>query len=364
MMMRPAKLSGVLVFGIGTGAMAACAPSEAELMAEVTTDTRAGVSNWTNAAPLPQGRTEVSVTSDGSRIYLAGGFAEATDLAERASAPREMWIYDPSTDAWTSGSDIPEGLNHAGFVHLDGRLYLVGGFRETTFEPIADVRVYDIGTGTWSDGSPMPTARGAMAVTVLDGRIHAIGGNVAGREAVHDHDGSRITTDNSVAIHEAFDPGSGLWERLAPMPTPRNHIGAAVLNGRIHVVGGRAEGNFELNAHEVYDPVAERWETAAAVPTGRSGVAVVEGAGLLYIFGGETFGFSPRTFDAAERYDPSSDRWERLPPMPTARHGLGAATVGEWVHVISGGPGPGFTYGTYHERFGPIAESAGAFPEP
>ena len=51
-----------------------------------------------------------------------------------------------------------------------------------------------------------------------------------------------------------------------------------------------------------------------------------------------------RTFDDAEAYDPATNSWSVLPPMPIARHGLGAASVGGAMHVISGGPRPGFTY--------------------
>jgi hypothetical protein len=78
---------------------------------------------------------------------------------------------------------------------------------------------------------------------------------------------------------------------------------------------------------------------------------VVAHRGLVYVFGGETVRtLRSRTFDEAERYDPASGRWERLPPMPTARHGLGAASLGEAIHVLSGGPKPGLAFGTANER--------------
>ena len=36
--------------------------------------------------------------------------------------------------------------------------------------------------------------------------------------------------------------------------------------------------------------------------------------------------------------------------MPTARHGLGAASLGEAIYVLSGGPKPGLTLGVANER--------------
>jgi N-acetylneuraminic acid mutarotase len=321
---------------------------------EAPAATTAAAPTWSTAAPLPERRTEVSATSDGSRLFLIGGFGPPTTAGQRASAPRTMWIYDPETDSWTDGGQIPEGVHHAGFVHVDGRLFIVGGFRETGFAPTPAVRIFDLASGTWSEGAPMPTPRGAMAVLVLNGRIHAIGGNVAGRDALHQHHaGAAITEDNSVAVHEVYDPRVNRWETLPPMRTPRNHHAGVAVNGRIHVLAGRAEGDFELTDHEIFDSSSGTWIAGPPLPTGRSGVAIVERQGWLYVFGGETFNEPRRTFDDAERFEPRSGTWERLPPMPSARHGLAAAVLGENIHVLSGGPEPAFTYGDMHEVLSP-----------
>jgi N-acetylneuraminic acid mutarotase len=110
-------------------------------------------------------------------------------------------------------------------------------------------------------------------------------------------------------------------------------------------------GDMELTTHEIYDPAAGSWTAGPPVPTGRSGIAVVAHRGLIYVFGGETVRtLSSKTFDEAERFDPATGRWERLPPMPTPRHGLGAASVGEAIHVLSGGPRPRLAFGAANER--------------
>jgi hypothetical protein len=302
---------------------------------------------WSRRAPLPERRTEVSATTDGRYIYLAGGFGPPTG-DERATAPRALWRYDPSADDWTVVTRIPEGVHHAPFQYHDGRLYILGGFRETTFQPVANVRIYDLASGEWSEGAPMPTPRGASGWALLDGRIHVMGGNAT---ADHDHAGERMTEDRSVNTHEAYDPAADRWIRLAPMPTPRNHLGAAVAGGRIHAVLGRADGDFTMTTHEIYDPATDRWSEGPPVPTGRSGVAVVERDGRIYAFGGERLDRpNQRTYDDAERFDPGTGQWERLPPLPTARHGLGAAVVGDAIYVISGGPEPAFSFGDAVER--------------
>lgn len=306
---------------------------------------------WQSRAAMPDLRTEVSVTTDGRLIYVAGGFAPAG--GQDATAPRQMFAYDPDADAWTTTDSIPEGVNHAGLVHLDGKLYVVGGFRENTFTPTGAVHIHDPESGAWTQGASMPTPRGALAVVVLDGKIHAIGGNAADATSL-DHEQHGVGDDaSSVGTHEVYDPASDTWTQRTPMPTPRNHLGAAVANGRIHVVGGRVGGDFTMTAHEVYDPATDVWTSAPALPTGRSGIAVVEHQGLVYVFGGETMGAVQKTFDEAERFDPGTDAWEAMPAMPTARHGLGAAVVGPSIYVISGGPQPGFAFSGANEVLTP-----------
>ena len=113
---------------------------------------------------------------------------------------------------------MPAGTNHAGLAVVEGRLAAIGGYGEATFTPTSDtLRILDLASGEWRAGAPMPTPRGALAVAVLDGRIHAIGG----------HDGTR-----SVATHEIYDPATDSWASAAPLAHPRNHHAAAVARRR------------------------------------------------------------------------------------------------------------------------------------
>jgi N-acetylneuraminic acid mutarotase len=57
----------------------------------------------------------------------------------------------------------------------------------------------------------------------------------------------------------------------------------------------------------------------------------------LYVFGGEQWVPGQKVFAESWVYDPAVDRWSALPPLPTPRHGLGAATMGDRIHVFGGG---------------------------
>jgi N-acetylneuraminic acid mutarotase len=53
------------------------------------------------------------------------------------------------------------------------------------------------------------------------------------------------------------------------VPTPRDHLAAAVVGNRIYVIGGRVDGSYahNLDVNEAYDPATNRWQARAPMPT-------------------------------------------------------------------------------------------------
>jgi N-acetylneuraminic acid mutarotase len=298
---------------------------------------------WRTAAPAPTKRTEVAAATLNDKIYVVGGFEQPSlgNVINLAIAP-SLEEYDPSTDRWTVKAPMPVGLHHVGIGVTGGRLYVIGGYRQsglTVWEPVATVYAYDPATDTWAERAPMPTARGALSVTVHEGKLYAIGGY--DRKA------------NSAAV-EVYDPVRNLWASRAPLPTPRDHLATATVSGKMYAIGGRLNGDYRhnLSVTEVYDPVTDRWGRVADLPTARSGITASEVGGRVYVFGGEG---GEGTFRENEAYDPARDAWQAMAPMPTGRHGLGSAVVLGRIHVISGGPTPGGSFSDLNEVFTPSA---------
>jgi N-acetylneuraminic acid mutarotase len=86
------------------------------------------------------------------------------------------------------------------------------------------------------------------------------------------------------------------------------------------------------------------------MPTVRSGIAAALLDGRIFVVGGEA---PTGTFNQVESYDAASNTWMSHARMPTARHGLGAAVVAGKLYVISGGPTPGASASTANEIFRP-----------
>jgi N-acetylneuraminic acid mutarotase len=296
---------------------------------------------WRTAAPAPTKRTEVAAGTLSDKIYVVGGFAQPRfgNVMRLAITPA-LEVYDPSTDRWTSKAPMPVGLHHAGLGVTGGRLYVIGGYRQSGlsgWQPVATVYAYNPVKDTWAERAPMPTARGALAVTVHDGQLYAIGG----------YDGKA----NRAEV-EVYDPVKNVWVSRAPLPTPRDHLASAAISGKVYAIGGRLNGDYRRNlaVTEAYDPVTNRWTRVGDLPTARSGITASEVGGKIYVFGGES---GEGTFRENEAYDPARDRWQTLAPMPTGRHGLGSAVIGGRIHVLGGGPTPGGSFSDLNEVFTP-----------
>jgi hypothetical protein len=163
-------------------------------------------------------------------------------------------------------------------------------------------------------------------VAVLDARLHVVGGR--GLDGV------------TVATHDVYDPTTAKWSTAAPLPRPRDHMALVAAGGKIHAIGGRLAGPADRTGqHDIYDPATDRWTSAAPLPTPRSGVAALLYKDMILVLGGE---LPPsHTFPENEGYDRKVDRWVTLAPMPAGRHGFGGAVIGSNAYFVGGSLTPG-----------------------
>jgi|CXWL01.1.fsa_nt_gi hypothetical protein len=90
------------------------------------------------------------------------------------------------------------------------------------------------------------------------------------------------------------------------MSIGRSGHAAAVINGKIYVMGGSLDGspNTPLSSVEEYDPVSDTWRTVTAMPTARLSHAAAVANNKIYAVGGNN-GVSPSNFlSITEEYTP------------------------------------------------------------
>ncbi|KAH8096394.1 ATP binding protein [Aureococcus anophagefferens] len=141
--------------------------------------------------------------------------------------------------SWFDGPPMPEPRYRHGAVVVGRKIYVVGGLTDM-FTKATRTLIYDVWTATWREAPGLRRSRQSSVVAALpDGRVLVAGGI--------DCDGY-----DELRSCEIFDPATEVWSEAAPLAHPRWWAQGAVLDGRAHVVGGKANGS-ESRTVERYD---------------------------------------------------------------------------------------------------------------
>lgn len=287
---------------------------------------------WSDGASAPLARFEAQGLVVGGKLYVLGGFY---DKSLRATACAD--VYDIAANSWRRLANLPEPLTHAGQTVDGNTIYLVGGYVGDNPGPSTDhVWKYNIGSNTWSAGPALPASRGGGAVVVLNHKLHFFGGATR-------RQGSKSSTADQAEQFVLDLDGGTRWITAAPLPNPRNHLGAAVLNGKAYVLGGQhtyQEGTTSQKQVDVYNPATDSWTRAADLPHSRSHISastfVMDGR-LIVAGGSVNNGSSGASTTEVAMYDPGSNKWSQLPALPSGRKTPVAGTDGTLIVVSTGG---------------------------
>ncbi|MEM9439754.1 MAG: kelch repeat-containing protein [Pseudomonadota bacterium] len=298
---------------------------------------RKGVADdpWSVATPLPFPVQEIYPVALGDRIVLAGGIIDDPQYGIGASA--RTVIYQESERVWADGPDLPIALHHPGLVARPDQVLAIGGFAANSdgfWQMQKTVFLLDRASKAWMPGPGLPMPRAEFVGAYLDEHVVIVGGRTPRSQrnrAYSDH----ADVDDTLL----FDPTNHQWRSGRPAPTARNSAAGAILDDKLHIVGGRQSvvgGIRNVDVHEVYDPRADIWSTRAPMPQAQGGLAAAAFNNKLYAFGGEFFDKGSGVYKEAWAYDPLTDNWKPVAPMPIPRHGLGAAALAGGIHLIGG----------------------------
>jgi N-acetylneuraminic acid mutarotase len=278
---------------------------------------------WLEMAPMPTARAGFATAAAGGKIYAIAGA-----IVDHCSPIATVEAYDPAKDLWTTDlAPLPEPLRfRPSSSALDGIVYVVAGLANgCPGQALATVQAYDPTTDLWTNKQPLNVARiqVGLGVDTANDLLYAVGG----------------ANPNFTALDtvEVYDPSTDSWTLKQHLNTPRGFPAVAAVNGKIYAVGGQKE-NFEVvDTVEEFDPDANggfgAWTTKAGImphPRLNSAAAVVDGK--VYIIGGENLDL----FSEIDVYDPSLDVWTTETAMPTARRLLGAAVVDDTIYALGG----------------------------
>ncbi len=289
---------------------------------------------WTLEGLRPSGGLSRHATAvNGNDIYVIGG---QTNLSAIPEISNQIQRFETDTGLWSTLQSMPgAGYSNTTAVYVDGlddngRIYLPSGYTGGSAYDMTHW-AYDIQGGYWltrtavTEGVPPTTPNfawaTAVAVTSPKPGYYLTGGlNTIGDPASVNDVRSEILFFDPVA--NATFP-TGLWQSKSAMSVSRYAHTAALVNGRICVVGGlRHDGNniILLASGECYDQSAGSWATIGSLNYGRYAAGSAVGPdGKWYVFGGVDG--NNTAVSETEVYDPTTNTWTVL----DVNHDLGGS---------------------------------------
>ena len=258
---------------------------------------------WAHQASLPASfdcsRTAVALL--GGEIHVGCGENQMT------------YIYAPLTNSWRRGADMVRVHSGGQMVTMDGRVYAISGYSNSTQTYMREAERFDPAVGCWELIAPLNEAHCGCAVGVLNGRLFVAGGI--------------DTNDESGWSTEVYDDVSDRWDVAADLPGGRACMGYATVGNRLFVAGGGVDsgGCSEETARTCfYDASRDVWTLGAKLQVARRDPACALFGGALVLLGGSVFNCevdidTPRVceFDEYLRLPTAGGRRARWPPLPT-----------------------------------------------
>lgn len=250
--------------------------------------------------------------------------------------------FDPAASA-TGYPPLPLAVASFGAAVADGSLFVYGGHVGKTHSHSQEnlsqqfLRL-DLGAPErgWQELGPVPGLQG-LPLVAHGRKVCRVGGLSA-----RNHQGEEEDLVSRAEV-TCFDPQTGQWQDLPPLPAPRSSHDALVVGDRLYVVGGWQLGG---------KGVEPRWHRSAAEldlaapqpawkelpqPFERRALALATTAGRIYALGG----MSPEgTSQRVDVYDPGAQTWETAPDLPAIAgpmRGFGLAALGARERIFLSG---------------------------
>jgi N-acetylneuraminic acid mutarotase len=246
-----------------------------------------------------------------------------TNAAEKktATTAKEVSVPKrPQRPRMSFGTDLGEAVSSFGGAVADGWLYVYSGHTGREHQHSRDnlsqsfARLELANPQEWEQ-LPMETPLQGLPLVAANGKLYRIGGLNAKNARKEKED------LHSVDEFACFDPATKTWTKLPSLPGARSSHDAAVLDGKIYVVGGwnltgDREGDWQTDAL-AYDTAAGangKWETLPEPPFQRRAIAVAAWNNRIWVLGGmDDYREIKRDVFS---YDPATKSWAQAKELP------------------------------------------------
>jgi N-acetylneuraminic acid mutarotase len=163
---------------------------------------------------------------------------------------------------------------------------------------------------TWSSKASMPQSNFGLRAATVTGKIYVIGGS----------------------INYEYNPANDSWTTKTAMPTPRNWFSIAVNQDKIYTFGGGCAWGL-CNSTEVYNPVTDAWVSLESMPFNASAIDANVVNGKIYIIG---LPDSRSSFSVNLAYDVATNTWTNRTTMPYPANAYLSAVVDQKIYIFGG----------------------------
>lgn len=222
----------------------------------------------TAGAELPP--LKVGVTSTGAAVlsgslYVYGGqLGGAHDYSAELQSGSLLRLNLAKPDAW---EEVTQGPKRTGLAMIayKGHLYRVGGWEaknkqgeKRNLVSSKDFTRFDPATGKWTDLTPLPRGRSSHDAALLGDQLFVVGG----WELTGEGDGDWHTT----ALVCDLSKDKLEWKEIAKPEFLRRALAVAIHQDKVYVLGGMNDSNEVTPAVSIYDPKTDRWSTGPNLP--------------------------------------------------------------------------------------------------
>ena len=297
--------------------------------------------DWEVITQLPTKRWEFSTAVVDNKVYIIGG-----SLFNNRAGPfglSTVEVYDPQTNTWQRGADMPTPRTNAKAAVVNGTIYVFGGYNSKdnflqNWKMADRVEAYDPFTDTWTRKKEMPISRFYFGLGVVAGKVYLIGGTTGLGE------GQEQRMDRV----DIYDPATDTWAKGRKMPTRRDPGGVAVVGTRIYVIGGEGwplRADQFLRSIEEYDPINRQWRKKEDLLEIKNWFSSTVVGDEIYLIGGYTREGGLQQLATVNVYHPQTETWREISALPNPLDTFGAATVNGKIYVF-GSLGAGGQFST------------------
>ncbi|XP_067890660.1 kelch-like protein 23 [Heterodontus francisci] len=258
--------------------------------------------SWTQGSQMPDHKREgYSVSVLGPNIYVTGGYN-----SDNLEALDTMWIYNSEMDNWTEGSPMLNARYYHCSVVMHGCIYVMGGYRGGA--PAQDAEFYDPLKRKWILIVSMLKGVGNATACVLQDVIYVTGGHYGYRGS---------STYDKI---QSYRSDLNEWTVVTITPHPEYGLCSVALYDKIYLVGGQTA------ITDCYDTEKNEWKQIAQMNERRMECGALVMNGCIYVTGG--YSSSKGTYlHCVEKYDPEQDSWEIIGNLPNAMRSHGCVSV-------------------------------------